>query len=840
MRGIQTAATAAFAVGGALFAANGLIRGLGSLASRAQRAENAVLVFNKQLQRSNVDVNTASRTVEQLSERFGVLPETIQEASTLILRAGGSLEDVERALTAAGASAAATGFDISRSFENVATAVATGRSELLETSGIVANLGPVTQRYASSIGKTVEELTEQELIQARVNAIYEESKSEIEDVDELLEGLTGSTSRARTEFFELARELGEAVLPAVNALVGGIASLLGGLNDFIDRFSGETTRELQEFRDAVGSADDKDSLIGAVDTLAEKLGIDGVEAFQEIREEIQDGTDDLVEGKNAALDYAEALDLLAERERLLAEQAALNEVAPFLGGTLEAGADLSLGDLQGRLTRLGETDAASRLALDPDTNQLDLSRFLGAVPSENRPAAVEALRAGTLGLENIPGSGVQSREASDLITNFLRSGSFAAEPFTALTNALVENAAAIEAARSAPERPTRERDTDDEDERAAGTPDDPVTVTFDPVAQRGLDRRQEFIRLQAQGARAAQGRVSPVALRPRVGDGGLAALRRQAATDANVYRVEFIRQLEAQSGALNTPFRVDSNFVNPFRVTPAERVAPDAFGDGDPRRARGDGGLGTLRIREDAERRLALEADDAARALNSLTTSAAFAEQRRVEALRQQSLAAAARTAGGRGGDFVGGIPPLPGSEFVDTGVEGIAPEFDADDFSERFESAGERFRQESVQSGVEFAKQIQFAGEGFISAIESFQSGDVGGGIAGLGSTIGGVVSSFDPVTGAIITAGASILGGLFNLGGNDADEEANSAQSRRNLSTLELNFTFNQTNSLGLLDDPNTTRKLGEASEDAFRKFEDIVKRNINPRLDALEARI
>jgi len=93
----------------------------------------------------------------------------------------------------------------------------------------------------------------------------------------------------------------------------------------------------------------------------------------------------------------------------------------------------------------------------------------------------------------------------------------------------------------------------------------------------------------------------------------------------------------------------------------------------------------------------------------------------------------------------------------------------------------------------------------------------------------------------GTLIQGGFGILGSLFSLfdGGGDSPA-ADSAQSRRSLSQLELNFTFNQTNSLGLLDDPNTTRKLGEASEDAFRRFEDIIKRNINPRLDALEARI
>ncbi|HEX6940491.1 MAG TPA: hypothetical protein VF158_13835, partial [Longimicrobiales bacterium] len=169
--------------------------------------------------------------VDRLASRFGVLPQTVQEAVTLLLRAGGTLEDAERLLTAAGASAAAVGFDIGTAFDNAATAVATGRSELLETSGIVANLGPVTQAYAKELGKTVDELTEQEIVQARVNAIYEESRAEIADVDQLLSGLVGTEARVRTEAAELRQEFGQRFLPIVKAVGDGIAGALRWFND---------------------------------------------------------------------------------------------------------------------------------------------------------------------------------------------------------------------------------------------------------------------------------------------------------------------------------------------------------------------------------------------------------------------------------------------------------------------------------------------------------------------------------------------------------------------------------------------------------------------------------
>ncbi|HEX7000183.1 MAG TPA: hypothetical protein VF164_00650, partial [Trueperaceae bacterium] len=228
---IQQLTKGLVAAGAALFAARGLINGAQTYATEAERAANAAIIFGKQVARSGQDMSSAEGVVDRLAERFGVLPQTIQESVTLLLRAGGTLEDAERLLTAAGASAAAVGFDIGTAFDNAATAVATGRSELLETSGIVANLGPVTQAYAESLGKTVEELTEAEIVQARVNAIYAESRAEIEDVDQLLSGMVGTEARVRTEAAELRQEFGQRFLPIVKAVGDGIAGALRWFND---------------------------------------------------------------------------------------------------------------------------------------------------------------------------------------------------------------------------------------------------------------------------------------------------------------------------------------------------------------------------------------------------------------------------------------------------------------------------------------------------------------------------------------------------------------------------------------------------------------------------------
>lgn len=214
---------------GAVAASQGLRAYIGFMRDSAvlsHQATASAALFQKALERNNQSASEGAAVVQRLADKFGVVNSVVEESATFMLRQGASLDDVERALTAAGASAAAAGFDISTAFNNVGVAVATGRSQLLETSGIVANLGPVAQAYAKSVGKTVEQLTQQELIQARVNAIYAETKSEIEDVDILLRGLPRSQAEVTRQWRSFRETAGDLALKVIVPLTEGLGTML--------------------------------------------------------------------------------------------------------------------------------------------------------------------------------------------------------------------------------------------------------------------------------------------------------------------------------------------------------------------------------------------------------------------------------------------------------------------------------------------------------------------------------------------------------------------------------------------------------------------------------------
>lgn len=213
----------------------GVIGGqIDKLATDADRANKQFAVWEKTLARFKVSNDEASSTVQFLTEKFGVLPSVVQDAATTFLRGGGTMNEFKMAMLAAGASSAAAGTDIANSMKNVSTALITGRSELVESAGLITNFGPEYQKFAKSIGKTVEQLTDQERIQAGLNAILKESQYEIADVDTLMEGLAGTNAKLNTAQTNLSKVIGDLFVPVVNQAkgeaTGVIEQLVGWAN----------------------------------------------------------------------------------------------------------------------------------------------------------------------------------------------------------------------------------------------------------------------------------------------------------------------------------------------------------------------------------------------------------------------------------------------------------------------------------------------------------------------------------------------------------------------------------------------------------------------------------
>ena len=202
---------------------------------------NQTVIFGKTLEANSIPISKGESLVEQLSIRFKTLPENIRSSVTDLVRAGASIDQVSILLNGAGASALAYGRDAKAGFEGVAQAVVSGSSAMLNQIGISENLGPSTDRYARSLGKTSEELNGFERAQAAANLIQQATVQENLLVEDSLRGLIGKQQEA-TNAAEKARiAYGKAIQPIVIETTKQYANLLQGIADFFA--GGDTSQE---------------------------------------------------------------------------------------------------------------------------------------------------------------------------------------------------------------------------------------------------------------------------------------------------------------------------------------------------------------------------------------------------------------------------------------------------------------------------------------------------------------------------------------------------------------------------------------------------------------------
>lgn len=209
-------------------------------ASQFTEATTAAKVFAFTLERQNISAEKANAVVDQLADRYGLLKSDLQDATALLLRNGYTVDQVAQALNGALSSAVVkTKGNLGQmriALENTAQGLATGRSELLEYAGIVTNIGPTLDKYAKSLGKTAEELTEQERATAITAALNKELANDVKVADVMLQGQLRTTIELNKQKQQLAQTIGSFVAPVMVKLYGAANQVVGAANALLGTF----------------------------------------------------------------------------------------------------------------------------------------------------------------------------------------------------------------------------------------------------------------------------------------------------------------------------------------------------------------------------------------------------------------------------------------------------------------------------------------------------------------------------------------------------------------------------------------------------------------------------
>lgn len=121
-------------------------------------------------------------------------------------------------------------------YESLATGIKRASPLILDNLGLTIKVGEANEKYAASLGKTVEELTAEEQKMALLNAVLESGQVMIDQVD-------GSTASATDSFASLRANTDNLTNSMKAYLSVGMAPAVGGLSAWVGALGSATSAE---------------------------------------------------------------------------------------------------------------------------------------------------------------------------------------------------------------------------------------------------------------------------------------------------------------------------------------------------------------------------------------------------------------------------------------------------------------------------------------------------------------------------------------------------------------------------------------------------------------------
>lgn len=109
-------------------------------------------------------------------------------------------------------------------------------SVLVDNAGVTKNVSVMWKEYATSIGTTMDKLTQSQKIQAEYNGIMRETEAQLGNAEKAANGLQGAAARSDKAFMDMKVTIGEALTPAFNLLYDA----MNGVYTFFTRLTQAT------------------------------------------------------------------------------------------------------------------------------------------------------------------------------------------------------------------------------------------------------------------------------------------------------------------------------------------------------------------------------------------------------------------------------------------------------------------------------------------------------------------------------------------------------------------------------------------------------------------------
>lgn len=223
---------------GSGYAAQAALSGLSERATEwaeaANRAATDTKVFQLTLERFGVDAGEAEGAVTRLAKQFGMSTDDIRGSMTTLIRAGfRDMGQLEKVMEGAAASSIAFGRTAAEGFDRIADAAVTGLSAALNSIGIAENIGPALDKYAKSLGKTADSLTEVERAQTLANLVLKATGTEVEALDAIQNDYVRSMQDREGAEQAFAKTMGQLTMPIMQQLNTVLAEGIGVVTNLV-------------------------------------------------------------------------------------------------------------------------------------------------------------------------------------------------------------------------------------------------------------------------------------------------------------------------------------------------------------------------------------------------------------------------------------------------------------------------------------------------------------------------------------------------------------------------------------------------------------------------------
>lgn len=202
-------------------------------------------------------------------------------------------------------------------FNSLVTGIKRGSAMLIDNTGITLKLGEANEAYAASIGKSVNELTEEEKKLALLNATMEGVARLTEQAGGNLDTMTAKQQALKTSTEELKTALGELVAKPYTIIIEAVTSGINQLTSILSGGASPLERDIDQAANRIADAEikRKQALEALANLTPDAYNADLIDAYErelfDANEELRKATVDMLLLKAAADQAAGSLSAAA-------------------------------------------------------------------------------------------------------------------------------------------------------------------------------------------------------------------------------------------------------------------------------------------------------------------------------------------------------------------------------------------------------------------------------------------------------------------------------------------------------------------------------------------------